>query len=278
MNFSCLSLSKKGWMGLTFLIVGLGSLAFSQLNFSEDEPQSAEDLKQQIERLSSISSQKIEKIESSINDFSFASKKQALMQSIESAVAEGELKASDLDEISQNLTNLEKDWNKRSSEFLTNAKVMGDNLEKVSGIYNELSDAFAGRIDEATPTLRTLYKNLIAAKEEAVGIERATLIFIEETDYKLDTTSNNDSLRNNFEQSNLSVAVNSISSDGGTVSRMSSIINASEALPLNTKPPSISSSVMEEELAKAKRNIESLRSNLCESESLLRDLQRQRLA
>ena len=259
---------------MTFLIVGLGSLAFSQLNFSEDEPQSAEDLKQQIERLSSISSQKIEKIESSINDFSFASKKQALMQSIESAVAEGELKASDLDEISQNLTNLEKDWNKRSSEFLTNAKVMGDNLEKVSGIYNELSDAFAGRIDEATPTLRTLYKNLIAAKEEAVGIERATLIFIEETDYKLDTTSNNDSLRNNFEQSNLSVAVNSISSDGGTVSRMSSIINASEALPLNTKPPSISSSVMEEELAKAKRNIESLRSNLSESESLLRDLQK----
>ena len=58
-------------MGLTFLIVGLGSLAFSQLNFSEDEPQSAEDLKQQIERLSSISSQKIEKIESYINDISF---------------------------------------------------------------------------------------------------------------------------------------------------------------------------------------------------------------
>ena len=129
---------------------------------------------------------------------------------------------------------------------------MGDNLEKVSGIYNELSDTFAGRIDEATPTLKTLYKNLNTAKEEAVGIERATLIFIEETDYKLNTPSNNNSLRNDFGQSNLSVAVNSISSDGGTVSRMSSIINASEALPLNTKPPSISSSVMEEELAKAK--------------------------
>ena len=264
MNFSCLSLNKKGWMGLTFLIVGLASLAFSQLNFSEDEPQSAEDLKQQIEKLSSISSQKIEKIKSSINDFSFASKKQALMQNAESAVAEGKLTAGDLDKISQSLTILEKDWNKRSSEFLTNAKVMGDNLEKVSGIYNELSDTFAGRMDEATPTLRTLYKNLNTAKEEAVGIERATLIFIEETDYKLDSPSTNNSIGNDFGQSNLPVAG----------SRMSSIINASEALPLNTKPPSISSSVMEEELAKAKRNIESLRSNLNESESLLKDLQK----
>ena len=259
---------------MTFLIVGIASLAFSQLNFSEDEPQSAEDLKQQIERLASISSQKIEKIKSSINDFSFASKKQAFMQNAESAVAGGKLTAGDLDEISQNLTILEKDWNKRSSEFLTNANVMGDNLEKVSGIYNELSDTFAGRMDEATPTLKTLYKNLNTAKEEAVGIERATLIFIEETDYKLNTPSTNNSLRNDFGQSNLPVAGSTVSSDGGSGSRMSSIINASEALPLNTKPPSISSSVMEEELAKAKRNIESLRSNLNESESLLKDLQK----
>ena len=91
---------------MTFLIVGLGSLAFSQLNFSEDEPQSAEDLKQQIERLSSISSQKIEK-SNHPSMTSLSLQKTALMQSIESTVAEGELKASDLMRF-QNLTNLEK--------------------------------------------------------------------------------------------------------------------------------------------------------------------------
>ena len=151
--------------------------------------------------------------------------------------------------------------------------MLKDNLQNIKGIYSDLLDTYAGRIDDAKSTLQTLNKNLSLANDEANGVEKATIIAIEEVQYNLDLLG-----RDNQQNSNLGKLLSAnkdiSSKPNNSNSRIASLINANSALPLNTKPPSISPNVMAAQLDIARRNIDSLKANLDESKSLLDKLQK----
>ena len=175
--------------------------------------------------------------------------------------------------IQESLEKLENGWADKSKSLLSSNVMLKDNLQNIKGIYSDVLDTYAGRIDDAKSTLQTLNKNLSLANDEANGVEKATIIAIEEVQYNLDLLG-----RDNQQNSNLgkllSVNKDISSKPNNSNSRIASLINANSALPLNTKPPSISPNVMAAQLDIARRNIDSLKANLDESKSLLDKLQK----
>ena len=265
MNFSCLSIRKKGWIGFTFFIVGLASLAFSQLEFSEEKHSTSSELREGIDFLVSLLDKKTDKIDSSINNFSFNKEQRKAFGGSSSNMNK--------DEIQESLAMLENGWSEKSQSLLSSNKLLKDNLQNIKGIYADILDTYAGRIDDAKSTLKTLHKNLSLANDEATGIEKASIIAIEEIQYNLELLnrkgpqiSNNNSIIPG--SNDLAANFNSPSS------RIASLINANSAIPLDTKPPSISPNVMAAQLDMARKNIDSLKANLDESKSLLDKLQK----
>ena len=265
MNFSCLSIRKKGWIGFTFFIVGLASLAFSQLEFSEEKHSTSSELREGIDFLVSLLDKKTDKIDSLINNFSFNKEQRKVFGGSSSNMNK--------DELQESLAMLENGWSEKSQSLISSNKLLKDNLQNIKGIYADILDTYAGRMDDAKSTLKTLHKNLSLANDEASGIEKASIIAIEEIQYNLELLnrkgpkiSNNNSIVPG--SNDLATNFNNPSS------RIASLINANSAIPLDTKPPSISPNVMAAQLDLARKNIDSLKANLDESKSLLDKLQK----
>ena len=55
--------------------------------------------------------------------------------------------------------------------LLSSNVMLKDNLQNIKGIYSDVLDTYAGRIDDAKSTLQTLNKNLSLANDEANGVE-----------------------------------------------------------------------------------------------------------
>ena len=152
MNFSCLSIRKKGWIGFTFFIVGLASLAFIQLEFSEEKHSTSYELREGIDFLVSLLDKKTDKIDSLINNFSFNKEQRKVLGGSSSNTSK--------DEIQESLAMLENEWSEKSQSLLSSNKLLKDNLQNIKGIYADILDTYAGRIDDAKSTLKTLHKNL----------------------------------------------------------------------------------------------------------------------
>jgi hypothetical protein len=266
MKLSRFSIRRKGWIGIPIFVIGLATFAFSQLEFSDDEvPGTAEELIQQIELFAKLSKDKISRVQNKISRFSFEGKKLEIARSLDTSVQRGQMDIEQKKTLTSSLSLLENDWENRSLEFIGNLDSIMSNINRANGIYEDLADSYAGRMEEATPTLRTLYKNLRTANEQAEAVEKSASTFIDETNYDLQSLASGEipklvgTPKNDLTQNR---------------SRMSSIINADEAVPLSPIPMSMRSIAMKQELAKARSSVESLRSNLKESEVLIADIQK----
>ena len=228
MSNSCLSLFKQGWFGLPLFFLGLGSLAFSQLEESEnvkelDADQIATSIDSKISQSEAMLDNLRRELKTSlVNDFSSLDKK----------ISSAELAKEDKDVLLSQLNKLrtrhqERELSMKESIAETEARV-ADSKE----IFSDLKDNFAGRLEETRSALLALHENLQGSQVELEAI--STMVSGLSKDFRYEIASLSTQADEKFAQT-LPAPPQQTTKVQPTTSlgrKISSVIQAREALPL----------------------------------------------
>ena len=228
MRNSCLSLLKQGWFGLPLFFLGLGSLAFSQLetdtkakNLSASEIASA--IGSKIQKGEELADSLLKQINlSSLDQVS------ALQQKISS----NELNKEDKGVLTAQLDNLISRFKDRENSMKESITQTLERISSSEEIFADLNSNFAGRLEETRPALLALSENLDGSLVELEALSTMTSGLTKDFNYEFA------SLDGRAEQSlaqRLPVPPSSSTKAAPVTSvgrKISSVIQAREALPL----------------------------------------------
>ncbi len=228
MRNSCLSLLKQGWFGLPLFFLGLGSLAFSQLetdtkakNLSATEIASA--IGSKIQKGEELADSLLKQINLSSQD-----QVSALQQKISSK----DLNKEDKGVLTAQLDNLISRFKDRENSMKESITQTLERISSSEEIFADLNSNFAGRLEETRPALLALSENLDGSLVELEALSTMTSGLAKDFNYEFA------SLDGRAEQSlaqRLPVPPSSSTKAAPVTSvgrKISSVIQAREALPL----------------------------------------------
>jgi len=228
MKNSCLFLIKQGWFGLPLFFLGLGTLAFSQLEESNDVKElSADQIAVEI-------SSKISKSESLLADLNgeLQSTVQDEFASFSSKLASQDIGKEQKGVLVAQFDNLQNRFKERELSMSESMAKTAERLEDSKDIFSDLKDNFAGRLEETRPALLALYENLQGSVIELEAL--STMSSGLNKDFSYELASLNEQAEQTFAQ-NLPVPPLQTSKVQPTTSigkKISSVIQAREAIPL----------------------------------------------
>ena len=228
MKNSCLFLIKQGWFGLPLFFLGLGTLAFSQLEESNDVKElSADQIAVEI-------SSKISKSESLLADLTgeLQSTVQEEFASFSSKLASQDIGKEQKGVLVAQFDNLQNRFKERELSMSESMAKTAERLEDSKDIFSDLKDNFAGRLEETRPALLALYENLQGSVIELEAL--STMSSGLNKDFSYELASLNEQAEQTFAQ-NLPVPPLQTSKVQPTTSigkKISSVIQAREAIPL----------------------------------------------
>ena len=241
------SIIHKGWVALILSVLGIGSLAFSQLEFSDENiPSTVEEVVSGISDISRNLEDRIESLRSGLENPDFLSE-----------YSQNE------DDVGSNVNLLKVEWQKSTEGIQESVESTAEKVSQAKFIFKDLSDSFAGRMNDALPSLVTVYKNLLRSQSEVKASENLLAIA-------------NEDFSKNIGQPVLSAGKPTIASNASPRSRIAEVINANRAIDLPPANPNLSPETLRlrQELAKAKENVNNLGTNLLQSELVVDDLKK----
>ena len=167
MKSTCLSVCRQGWLGVPLFLLGVVSLAFSQLG---QEPQQEA---MSAEELSRFVSGEIKRLKVRVNGLQkeqsgafLAERKQAIGANLSRVSSTRGNSDPTVARLQANLEAVDEAWKSRSSETVRGLSSVEGRLLESNKIYNDLDENFAGRMDEAKPALEVLQENLSRTTNE----------------------------------------------------------------------------------------------------------------
>ncbi len=228
MKNTCLSFIKQGWFGLPLFFLGLVTLAFSQL----EETGNVKDLSadQIAASLSSSISQAEKMVESLVNQVQAQFENE--YSKIENRFSSQSSNLSNPDEFASKLNNFQSRFLDRGKSLKSSIDQTNTRLLDSKEIFNDLSNNFAGRMEETRPALLALNENISGTLVELEAL--STMASGLSKDFAFESASLNKML--DAEISNpTALAPPQDTRPTPTTSlgrKISSVIRANEALPL----------------------------------------------
>jgi DNA repair exonuclease SbcCD ATPase subunit len=167
MKSTCLSVCRQGWLGVPLFLLGVVSLAFSQLALEpQEEAMTAEELSRfvpdEIERLKL----RVNGLQKEQSGVFLAQRKQAIGGNLARvSVVRGNSDPTVV-RLQVNLQAVEEAWQSRSRETVKGLSSVEGRLLETTKIFEDLDENFAGRMDEAKPALGVLRENLSRTTNE----------------------------------------------------------------------------------------------------------------
>jgi chromosome segregation ATPase len=226
MRISWVLFIKQGWYGLPLFFLGLGSLAFSQL---EDNPE-RKDLSGD-ELASSVSSgfKRASKILESL-DNQVQSNLADEIASLESQISYASPSNEEADSLKESLNVLRNRYTDRSQSISDSFSMSSERLNDLKEIFSDINRNFAGRMEEAKPALLALSENLAGSIVELEAL--ATMASGLSKDFTYETASLRNQLSVKSDRPNLAPPSDNVPPQPTTSlgKKISSIIHGNEDL------------------------------------------------
>jgi chromosome segregation ATPase len=228
MRNSCLSYLKQGWFGLPLFFLGLGSLAFSQLETDSSSQNSTA-----AELASSIDSKirKGEELATNLRkEISLSSQNQ--ISSIEQKISSKELSKEDKGILRAQFDNLVSRYKNRENSMNDSISQTEERVSSAKEIFGDIQSNFAGRLEEARPALLAVSENLDGSLVELEALSTMSSGLVK--DFSYEVSSLDSQAEASFAQ-RLPSPPNATSKTVPVTSvgrKISSVIQAREALPL----------------------------------------------
>ncbi len=226
MRISWVLFIKQGWYGLPLFFLGLGSLAFSQL---EDNPE-RKDLSGD-ELASSVSSgfKRASKILESL-DNQVQSNLADEIASLESQISYASPSNEEADSLKESLNVLRNRYSDRSQSISDSFSMSSERLNDLKEIFSDINRNFAGRMEEAKPALLALSENLAGSIVELEAL--ATMASGLSKDFTYETASLRNQLSVKSDRPNLAPPSDNVPPQPTTSlgKKISSIIHGNEDL------------------------------------------------
>ena len=171
MKSTCLSVCRQGWLGAPLFLLGVVSLAFSQLG---QEPQGgafppgqmAQFITNEIGRLKA----RVTELQREQSAAFLAERKQAVAGNLSLISRARGNSDSSVARRQANLQSVEQAWRARSDEATKGLASVEGRLLETEKIFKDLDENFAGRMEEAQPQLEVLRENLSRTENELVAM------------------------------------------------------------------------------------------------------------
>ena len=228
MRNSCLSYLKQGWFGLPLFFLGLGSLAFSQLETdSSSQNSTATELATSID---SKIRQGEELITNLRKEISLSSQNQ--ISSIEQKISSKEISKEDKGILRAQFDNLVSRYKNREGSMNDSISQTEERVSGAKEIFADIQSNFAGRLEEARPALLAVFENLDGSLVELEALSTMSSGLVKDFSYEVSTLDSQ--AEASFAQ-RLPTPPNATSKTVPVTSvgrKISSVIQAREALPL----------------------------------------------
>ena len=173
MTFTCLSVIRQGWLGLPLFLVGIVSLAFSQLAQTEDNvTSSAEELVSSLTSDLNAQSERMSKLEGLLEENPLSSFRGTVLSNLEAASNQGTNSDVEVERLKSNLNGVEDAWVARKGELTNSIQNTNKRLLESKAILNDLKDEFAGRLGEAQIPLQVLKETALKTENESIALEK----------------------------------------------------------------------------------------------------------
>ena len=171
MKSTCLSVCRQGWLGVPLFLLGVVSLAFSQLG---QEPQGgalppgqmAQFITNEIGRLKA----RVTGLQREQSAAFLAERKQAVAGNLSLVSRARGNSDPSVAMLQANLQSVEQAWRARSDETTKGLASVEGRLLDTEKIFKDLDENFAGRMEEAQPQLDVLRENLSRTENELVAM------------------------------------------------------------------------------------------------------------
>ncbi|NDH00734.1 MAG: hypothetical protein EBY43_06595, partial [Opitutae bacterium] len=228
MRNSCLSYLKQGWFGLPLFFLGLGSLAFSQLETeSTAKNATADELASSIDTKIQKGDELIANLRKEINLSS-----QNQIPSIEKKISSKELTKEDKGVHRAQFDNLVSRFQNRERSMKDSISQTEERVSSAKEIFGDIKSNFAGRLEETRPALLAVSENLDGSLVELEALSTMSSGLVKDFTYEL--SSLDSQVEASFAQ-RLPSPPNDTSQPAPVTSvgrKISSVIQAREALPL----------------------------------------------
>ena len=183
MRNSCLSYLKQGWFGLPLFFLGLGSLAFSQLETdSSSQNLTATELASSIDSKIRQGEELISNLRKEINLSS-----QNQISSIEQKISSKELSKEDKGILRAQFDNLVSRYKNREGSMNDSISQTEERVSSAKEIFGDLQSNFAGRLEEARPALLAVSENLDGSIVELEALSTMSSGLVKDFSYEVST-------------------------------------------------------------------------------------------
>ena len=173
MKFSCLSVLRQGWLGIPLFLVGIASLAFSQLAQTSDNAKvSADELISMISSKLDQQNKIINDLNSQIKDNPTTAGRINILSNLDSVSNQDSNAKIEVDRLRSNLKGVEDAWVGRREELSKSIVATTKRVEDSQSILTDLSDNFAGRYEEAQPALLVLKEAVERTESESGALSK----------------------------------------------------------------------------------------------------------
>mgnify|MGYP001280795003 FL=1 len=173
MNFSCLSVIRQGWLGFPLFLVGIVSLAFSQLAQTADNARiTAEELVPLINSKLAVQNKLIVELEAQLADDPTSFGKNRVLSNLESVSNQDANAQVEVDRLKSNLQGVEDAWGVRKNELSVSIRETSKRVADSQNILADLKENFAGRITEAQPALEVLNETVERTESESNALRK----------------------------------------------------------------------------------------------------------
>ena len=167
MKSTCLSVCRQGWMGVPLFLLGVVSLAFSQLGQEpQQEAMTAEELSRSVSDGIKQLKLRINGLQKEQSGTFLAERKEAIGGNLSQVSAVRGNSDPTVVRLQANLEAVEEAWKSRSRETVKGLSSVEGRLLETSKIFDDLDENFAGRMEEAKPALGVLRENLSRTTNE----------------------------------------------------------------------------------------------------------------
>ena len=186
MKTSCLLLIKQGWLGLPLFFIGLVSLAFSQFDNQLSEQTLSSD--QLLEEITNLVSKNEAVLNNLIGVGRYLEEKQKLFNStIEDSENSNSLPKSELSEFSKRFNSAAARLTERMDSTNETFSLSQLRLQDAKEIFADLTQSFAGNLDEAQSPLLALRENLLKTDVEINALSKMVDGVIEDFGFEADS-------------------------------------------------------------------------------------------
>ncbi len=235
MKSTCLSLCKQGWFGVPLFFLGIASLAFSQLvQEAEIESLPPDQQVQFIESKLKDLKSRLKVVENSQSGDQFLLKRQSAIGNLQQLISVYGEKDSNALSIQGMIEQADQTWESRSGEIDQVVSSVDSRLSEASLILNDLSENFAGRLEEAGPALDVLRENLTRTETEVDALSNLSKNAI------VDATQAYSVIENESNQLAVKAVPAAPSQNPASIgytpkaNQVANVINAKEAIPLGS--------------------------------------------